>query len=986
MIPGCFKQTFSKVCKNDPHFYQLCGQQTCDNFEHSDTHYCGSYLCDRFDEETTLGSYANHFKTGISCNNISQCSDGADEQFCDWNDMVKCPSDEYIQYISKDKVCDGIQDCYSDNQGSEENSCNHTYGVYCLGGGWISPYHVCDNLMHCNNGEDEQNCTYYSNANATCNWCYGYDPYNRRDVSSRCLQPSHMCSHPSQSICSDHKDQLNCTDSVYTCSLHSYPTSIRSVNLCDGHKACDNGFDEKCELSGLNCLVHKNRLCDGIKDCEKGGDETKHICNQVVNTTCLRTINRGLELPIPLEWLCDGVDDCVNGMDEDKKQWKVCGAGARQRCIAPGEVCNEMLKCPGSNTQSTYLKNHELCDNFESCPGENELCRVSHGTRTVSNTVIEVNKKKHLSFCLPGFNPRGLHKCTKGEFKTIETVRVVQPQKLSYPAAKQSCLHVYGEQYVYNSCKNLCKEPNVPCPLRPIKYDSCPYSQRRNIYAPSDNQYLTLIKRDKGSFSNSIFPCDNGNCISYKQVCDLADDCGDASDEKMCINNFKCRTTGKFIHKGGLCNNIVECFDKSDECECGTTKRIINYTALKLFCWIAGGLATSINGVLLVKNGIFLQKTDSRPPFTNSFLVMLISIGDLLVGVYLLVVATADYIYSDDYCINEHKWLGSTQCSLMGIFSTIGSQISLFSMTALSLYRAHSLSRISAPGEVSLKYKCKLISTAMLIIVVSTIVAVIPQITSFEDYFINGLYYPGNPLFVGAPDKAQHVKTIQERYGRVSTEDIPWATIRILIAEMFTRDNGTVIGQNQGFYSNDGVCLFKYFVNQDDPQKVYSLAVLLVNSVCFLIITTCYITVNVITMASSRASSSSNSNTRRLQQKIAIIVITDFACWIPFIMTCLLHFAEVFDATTYYGFFSIVVLPLNSVLNPIIYDGVISNVATNAFMFVRTNLIRNHFSVIRGRLSKRQTLEVIVNPVAIEMTNISPNNIQVVMSNSKEAI
>jgi len=78
------------------------------------------------------------------------------------------------------------------------------------------------------------------------------------------------------------------------------------------------------------------------------------------------------------------------------------------------------------------------------------------------------------------------------------------------------------------------------------------------------------------------------------------------------------------------------------------------------FSWIAGGLATSINGVLLVKNAIFLHKTDSRPPFTNAFLVMLIAIGDLLVGIYLLAVATVDYIYSDNYCINEHKWLGST--------------------------------------------------------------------------------------------------------------------------------------------------------------------------------------------------------------------------------------------------------------------------------------------------------------------------------------
>ena len=195
-------------------------------------------------------------------------------------------------------------------------------------------------------------------------------------------------------MCIDHKDQLNCTDSVHACLIDSYPTTIHAVNLCDGYEACDDGFDENCELSGLSCQVHKNRLCDDVEDCEKGGDETKYICKQVVNRTCLRQLNRGSDLPIPLEWLCDNVEDCINGIDEDKTQWKVCGAGDRQRCIEPGKECNEMLKCPGSTTKPMYVKNEE-------------------------------------SFCLPGFDPKGLHKCSVGEFKNVELVRVVDPIKLS---------------------------------------------------------------------------------------------------------------------------------------------------------------------------------------------------------------------------------------------------------------------------------------------------------------------------------------------------------------------------------------------------------------------------------------------------------------------------------------------------------------------------------------------------------------------------
>ena len=125
--PGCSKQMFSQVCKNDPHSYQLCGHQTCDNFKHSDQHYCGSYVC----EYCSTGSYDYHFSTGISCNNISQCSNGADEQYCDWNDKVKCKGDvtTYTTYIKTAQVCDGIQDCL---QGQDEAACNHTAGLDCI--------------------------------------------------------------------------------------------------------------------------------------------------------------------------------------------------------------------------------------------------------------------------------------------------------------------------------------------------------------------------------------------------------------------------------------------------------------------------------------------------------------------------------------------------------------------------------------------------------------------------------------------------------------------------------------------------------------------------------------------------------------------------------------------------------------------------------------------------------------------------------------
>ena len=60
-----------------------------------------------------------------------------------------------------------------------------------------------------------------------------------------------------------------------------------------------------------------------------------------------------------------------------------------------------------------------------------------------------------------------------------------------------------------------------------------------------------------------------------------------------------------------------------------------------------------------------------------------------------------------------------------------------------------------------------------------------------------------------------------------------------------------------------------------------------------------------------------------MQRKIAIIIATDFCCWVPFVIVCCLHSLSLLDATPWYALFSIVILPINSVINPLLYDNTV---------------------------------------------------------------
>ena len=174
-----------------------------------------------------------------------------------------------------------------------------------------------------------------------------------------------------------------------------------------------------------------------------------------------------------------------------------------------------------------------------------------------------------------------------------------------------------------------------------------------------------------------------------------------------------------------------------------------------------------------------------------------------------------------------------------------------------------------------------------------------------------------------------------------------------------------------GFYGNDGVCLFKYFVKRSDPQKTFVWTIIAINFLCFIFISISYVAITCISQRSSKnvsntkANKQSSNRTKKMNQRIAFIITTDFVCWVPFIIICILHSAEVLDGTPWYSIFSIFFLPLNSVINPLIYDDTVPNLIAAPVKKI-ANLVSGSavFQSLRDRWSSAKQEDIELEHVA----------------------
>ena len=155
----------SNICSNDPHFYQACDKRLRGKITNNEV-LCGHYIC--LHESgyllTSIFLSHTHKKCTTDCINTVVNKKGCSD------DMIALPTGELADVK---EICNDV--CDTNNCEDEANCNGYVYGKYCINIRhtskslyYVPPYHQCDGIKFCEDGEDEEDCSVTSATESYC--------------------------------------------------------------------------------------------------------------------------------------------------------------------------------------------------------------------------------------------------------------------------------------------------------------------------------------------------------------------------------------------------------------------------------------------------------------------------------------------------------------------------------------------------------------------------------------------------------------------------------------------------------------------------------------------------------------------------------------------------------------------------------------------------------------------------------------------------
>ena len=340
-------------------------------------------------------------------------------------------------------------------------------------------------------------------------------------------------------------------------------------------------------------------------------------------------------------------------------------------------------------------------------------------------------------------------------------------------------------------------------------------------------------------------------------------------------------------------HEICECYVSSDiQCSAAndrspflTCDRLLSDRILVVVMWLIGLNAVGGNIFVLCQRG---KQADKNK--VQTFLLNNLAISDLLMGVYMLLIACADIYFGEYFPMQAETWRSGITCRIAGTISILSSEASVFFVTLISIDR---FINIRNPFSRFILRKKSSTVVVLLLWITALALGIVPSSLAG----INDRFYDNSHVCIGLPLSKLHA---------YETVVIPkWIEI---------------CGEDNLCYSKQAV--ESKYLGEFHGMVFASVMFLGLNFICYLVILMCYIEIVRAYFTSSKSAGLQSEMKKqiRLTGNVTAIVLTDFACWFPIIILGILVQAGVLTLPpSVFAWCVTFVLPINSAINPYLY-------------------------------------------------------------------
>ena len=331
--------------------------------------------------------------------------------------------------------------------------------------------------------------------------------------------------------------------------------------------------------------------------------------------------------------------------------------------------------------------------------------------------------------------------------------------------------------------------------------------------------------------------------------------------------------------------NLDECVTlqpRSPLFSCGS---LMQNTFLRISMWVLGISAVLGNALVIVSRCVEKPKRKNEKVAIQSFFIMNLAFSDFQMGVYMLIIASVDLYYGEEYFLFSEAWQSSTVCKVAGFISLLSSEASVCFLTLITIERF--LSLVLPFG----KFHFTISSARVAVIIVwTTIGSLSLSANILAD--VDSDFYGLSDVCIGLP---------------LITRPTSYALIE-----------GAVGNQLSGNTFNIPV--------PEDTKSAWIFSIVLflgVNSVLFFVVFVCYVVIFVVIIQSRkkvRSSRVNNDDEIKMALKMVVLVGTDFFCWMPIVISGIVSQTGLaVIPLSMYVWTVVFILPINSAVNPYLY-------------------------------------------------------------------